>query len=172
MFLLQVNRHSKGLLLLMVIFAIGQLFINYKRGMVISPFFHYGMYSGIIKIKNTYDIFEIEQNGKRLRGQDFTPEQWDRIILPLQCYAGVNKSNELYETEIKRLLSKIGVSAASQNFISVCNYQEFENWYKIYVGDVTDEKIHTISVNYCTYQYESNSLRRTANCLPLSQLCR
>ncbi len=156
----------------MVIFIIGQLFVNYKRGMVISPFFSYGMYSEAINTRNSYDVFEVEQNGKRLRGQDFTPEQWDKIMLPLQYFAGVNKSNLLYKTDIKRLLTKIHISTNDKNFLSACNYQQFENWYQNYLQKITGEKTNSLTVNYRTYLYQSNTLQATRSFLPLSQLCR
>lgn len=172
MFLQLVNKHSKTLLFLMVIFIIGQLFINYKRGMVITPFFHYGMYSGVINIRNSYQIFEVIQNGKRLHGQDFTPEQWDKIMLPLQYYAGTSKSNRLYETDIKRLLTKMNISSNDKNFITACNYQQFENWYKKYLSKITNQTTTSLTASYRTYLYQSNKLEATNTSLPLSQLCR
>ena len=172
MFLQQVNKHSKTLLLLMVIFVIAQLFINYKRGMVISPFLSYGMYSEVMNINQSYEIFEVSQNGKRLRGQDFTPEQWDKIMLPLIYFAGINKSNQLYESDIKRLLSKLHLSSSEKNFLSACNYQQFEDWYKNYLAQITDQKTEGTTITYRTYSYQSNTLEATDKFLPLSQLCR
>ena len=172
MFLPQVNKHSKRLLFFMVIFMVVQFFINYKRGMVISPFLTYGMFSEVINVKKSYDIFEISQNGKRLRGQDYTPEQWDKIILPLVYFAGINKSNQLYESDIKRLLNKLHLPANQVNFLSTCNYEQFESWYRNYLAGITNQKTESLAVTYRTYMYDGDALEATNNFLPLSQLCR
>src|SRR4051812_31223866 len=107
MFLQKVYRHSKILFAAMVFFIAMQLFINYKHGVVLSPFYHYGMYSGVMNTNDSYTIFAVGLNGKQLRGQDFSSQQWDQIMLPLQYYSAINKSNELYEADIKRLLEKM-----------------------------------------------------------------
>lgn len=172
MFLQQVNKHSKTLLVLMLVFIAVQLFINYKHGMVVSPFYSYGMYSEVMNVKGQYRVFEITQNGERLRGRNFSPEQWDQLILPLQYFAGISKSNELYQSDIKRLLTKLHLSANDVDFISKCNYQQFEAWYKDHLEQITNKKTQSFSVVYRSYVYQSNALKPTADSLPISQLCR
>jgi len=171
MFLKQVYQHSKGLFTAMIIFILLQLFISYNQGMVLSPFYNYGMYSEVFTIQKNYQLFEVVQNGKRLRGQDFSPEQWDRIMLPLQYFSGINKSNDLYHTTVKRLLTKINISAKEENFISNCNYRQFEDWYTKYLEQVTKEPVSSLSIYYRTYRFSNNKLEATDSVLLLSQLC-
>jgi hypothetical protein len=129
------------------------------------------MFSEVIEVKNGYQVFEVELNGKRLRGEDFSPREWDKIILPLQFFADIKKSNQLYETDIKRLLNKIHISAHDANFLLNCNYEQFENWYKTYLENITHQKTNFLTINYRSYKYQSNKLEPTDAVLPLSQLC-
>ena len=64
MFLQQVYKYSKWFFLFMIIFIISQLYVGYKHGMVVSPFYNYGMYSEVFKIKDSYEIWEVEVNNK------------------------------------------------------------------------------------------------------------
>ena len=66
MFLQKVYKHSKLLFLAMLGFIAGQLFINYKHGVVCSPFYHYGMYSEVMKVR------QIPSMGNR--------SEWQKII--------------------------------------------------------------------------------------------
>src|SRR5438128_4625339 len=129
MYIRQLHSYSRVLFAIVIVFICAQLFVILIWGIVITPFYNYGMYSEPMDIKKSYEVFEVEVNGRRLRGQDFSPQQWDRIILPLQFYADIKKSNELYKTDIKRLLDKMHISHNDGNFLLTCNYPQFENWY-------------------------------------------
>jgi hypothetical protein len=171
MYIRQLYSYSRLLFVIAIFVICSQLFVILIWGIEISPFYNYGMYSEVMTVKNSYPVFEIVQNGKKLRGQDFTPERWDKIILPVQYFTDIHKSNQLYETDIKRLLGKFHISANEKNFLSTCNYQQFEDWYKSYLSDVTNEKTQSLSVNYSTYLVQSNHLIASNAFLPLSQLC-
>lgn len=156
----------------MVLFIAGQLFINYKRGLVISPFYHFGMYSEVMKNTGSYQVVKVEQNGKILRGEDFSTQQWDEIMLPVQYYGGISKNNGLYETDIKRLLGKIGISANDKNFLQQCNYEQFETRYKSYLPQITKQPISSLKVYYRNYHYTAGELTATDSVTMLLQLCR
>ena len=155
----------------MVLFIVGQLFINYKHGMVFSPFYHYGMYSEVMKEKSSYRVFEIQVNGRELQAKGFTPQQWDNIILPLNYYASINKSNALYQTDIKRLMNTIHISVNDINYMQNCDSKGFEKWYKNYLSSVLKEDIATLNILYRSYQYNSGSLQPTDSSSSISQLC-
>jgi hypothetical protein len=172
MFLQKLYKHNKLLFALMIAFIIGQLFINYKHGMVFSPFYHYGMYSEVMKEKDNYAVFEIEVNGKKLLAQNFTIQQWDKIILPLNYYSSINtKSNALDYSDIKRLMNAIHIDANESKYIQTCNSKKFENWYQLYLGNLLNKKIDNLQIQYHIYQYKSGTLQPTDSILLLSQTC-
>ena len=171
MFLQKVLKHSKLLFVTMLVFLVGQLFINYKHGVVFSPFYHYGMYSEVIEVKDHYQVWEIEVNGKKLKAKDYSIQQWDMLVLPLQYYEGIQKNNSLYTTDIKRLLGQLHISAPEKYFINNCNYTQFEKWYAARVTNITHLNVQNLRIQYRTYQYKNHRLVATNESLLLAQLC-
>lgn len=171
MFLQKLLKHSKLLFATMIFFIAGQLFINYKHGVVFSPFYHYGMYSEVIGVKDHYQVWEIVVNGKKLKAKDYSIQQWDMLTLPLQYYAGIQKNNSLYKTDIERLLSKIHISVSEKNFIQNCNYAQFEKWYAQRIAYITNLPVNSLYIQARTYQYKNNRLVATNQTFSLAQLC-
>jgi hypothetical protein len=154
----------------MVFFIIGQSLVAFKRGILITPFLNYGMYSEVFRVDTLYPVFKIEQNGKLLRGQDFSPQQWDKILLPLSYYANKDRNNSLYDTEIKRILAKARIETTANNFLIGCNYAAFENWYSKYLTTITGKQTQSLKIYYQAYRYHK-TLTATDSIIPLSALC-
>jgi hypothetical protein len=172
MFLKKVYRHSRWFFILFVAFITGQLFINYKHGMVASPFLHYGMYSEVMKVKHTYGVFEVMVNGKPLQGKDYSAQQWDKIILPLRYYANIKAvSNKLYYTDIKRLMAAVKLSPVEQRYVQQCNAQQFQQWYKRYVQDVINTPVKQLDIRYHIYHSNDHQLQPTDTLLTITDLC-
>lgn len=171
MFLKQVYKHNKWLFAAFVGFALLQLFINFKHGMVASPFLHYGMYSQAMKIKDSYDVVEVIVDGKMLEGKDFSPQQWDKITLPVHYFAQLNKSNNLFDTDIQRLMHTAHLSTNKNNYVQPCNTNGFQKWYSAYLQNVLGKTIHQVDVRYRTYKFQHNRLAPTDSMLSLAQLC-
>jgi hypothetical protein len=162
---------------LIIAFIAGQLYFNYRIGVVyspgvfVSPFYLYGMYANVYKIEVDYSITEVEVNSHLLEGKDFTPQQWDKIMLPVKFYAEIKASNSLYKTEIERLMKKISIQTREINFIQSCNDTAFKNWYTSYLQNIISEKINAIEIRQRIYQYKGHHLQPTNTVLSLSQLC-
>lgn len=171
MFLPKVYKHSKWLCLAIILFFAGQLFINYKHGMVFSPFFHYGMYSHKILIEKNYPIIEVFANGKLLEGHDFSPQQWDKIMLPIQYLKNIKRSNSLYENEVKRLMQKVHLTTTEQNFIQQCDVPSFEKWYRNYLADIIGQSVSQLEIIERIYHYNGFELNKTDSIKNLSLLC-
>ena len=171
MFLKQVYKHNKWLCLVMILFIAGQLFVNFKRGMVVSPFFHYGMYSHRINVEKGYPVVEVTVNGKQLRGQDFTAQQWDKILLPIQYHSNIGRSNRLYENEVKRLLGRLHISANEKDFLQKCNEESFENWYTVYLASFVGQPVQQLQINERMFAFNGQTLIPTDSIQSLAQLC-
>ena len=127
MYLKKLYRQSKLWFVIVVLFAAGQLFINFKRGAEFSPFYHYGMFSGPFHKKSTYEATEVWLNGKRLQTKNFTPNGWDNMVLPITQYNAQKKANSLlYNTTIKRLLH----TKDSSFYINQLPDDVFNEWYR------------------------------------------
>jgi hypothetical protein len=172
MFLKKVYNYSRGLFLFMALFVIAQLFVNFKQGMLLSPFYHFGMYSEPFKLEESYNVFEVRQNGKLLQGKDFSAQQWDKILLPIAYYADIKTNNILFEKEVKRILAKLHVAPDQKQFLETCDYNQFENWYKTYLQNITAISTTSIDVTSRLYTFKEGRLQTTSSVTLLSQLCR
>lgn len=115
---------------MVLLFAAGQLFINYKRGVEFSPFYHYGMFSLPFQIKNVYEVTEVSVNGKQLQTKNYSPNDWDNIVMPVTQYQQQKSWNSLiYNTTIRRLLP-VQDSALYINQVTTNN---FNRWYQKHI---------------------------------------
>ncbi len=128
LFIKKVYRYSKPLGIGMLFFVVVQLFCFYKGGMVFSPWYNYGMYSSVIKIEPVYEVNTVSD----LQGSSYSPQRWDKIHYTLQQQQALNKNDSLYETEVKRIFSKLHLLVTGKGkFISPIT--ENDNWFKKYV---------------------------------------
>ena len=138
---------------MVIIFITGQLFINYKRGVVFSPFYHYGMYSSVIKPADQYNIPEVFVNGERLATKDFSPQEWDNIIQPvIKFYTQKEWNNNLWQTDIQRLLP----FADAAKFTNSITEDEFNQWYQLHLQNILDKKIYKVGIIFSDYNFNTN----------------
>ncbi len=127
MYFKKLYRQSRFWFVIVVLFAAGQLFINYKHGVEFSPFYHYDMFSLLFTAKPNYKATEVSINGVPLQTKNFTPNGWDNIVLPIIQYQNSQNWNSLiYNTVIKRLLH-FNDSSLYTNQLS---HQQFDAWYR------------------------------------------
>ena len=158
MYLKELYRHNKGWFIIVILFIVVQLINNIRQDVSISPIYQYGMYSAYIPSKKVFDVFEVKADKRILQPKDFSPQQWDKIILPIRYYANSGRNNNaMYDQDIKRLLNKLHITAESSNFIYSFNEYAFINWYKPYLSSIIKEKIHHVEINCVQYQFDSSS---------------
>lgn len=154
----------------LVLFALCQMAINCKQGVVFTPFFHYGMYSSKIALQKNTHVLEVYVNGNMLRGSDFNAVQWDKVMVPLYLFAATRANQTFYENDVKRLLQKVGISARDQHFIAACQYNAFESWYKQYLSGIVGQQV--VTVNILSRAYLMNTqLQPTDRVNKLSEVC-
>lgn len=95
----------------MLFFAIVQLFCFYKRGMVFSPWFNYGMYSEVIKPDSIYSVNKVFADGSLLQGNKYSPQEWDKIHFTLTQTAAAECNGNFYNKQISRLFEKFDFNA-------------------------------------------------------------
>jgi len=140
-----------------IIFIAGQLFINYKRGLVFSPFYHYGMYSSIIKPATQYNITEVFVDSERLAAKDFSPQEWDNIMQPVIKFDEQKKWNdELWQTNIKRLLPFADAAKFNNNITK----EEFDQWYQSHLQNLLDRKINKIDMISGNYDFMDDTFKK------------
>jgi hypothetical protein len=155
MYFKKLYDHNKILFVIILMFVFAQLFNNIRRDAAISPIYAYGMYSAIIKPKNYYIVPQIQVNGKPLESKNFSPQQWDKIELPLHFFRSQQQFNyELYATHIQPLL---GVNDSSK-YINQLTPTQFDKWYKKYLTTFLPETADSIQVIWQQYFFTGTSL--------------
>ena len=171
MFLNQLYKHSKLLFVLVMVFISGQLCINVKHGLVFSPFYHYGMYSQVMQPQNEYLVPEIIVDGTLLKGNDFTPWTWDKILQPVNYFTAIPASNALYKNEVTRLTPAFLLPGKTSNFKQPCDYQGFMEWYKKYLSGILGKPVTTVEVASRKYIFSNGKLESTPITFTLSSQC-
>jgi hypothetical protein len=115
-FLKKVYRYNKWLCGAMLLFIAGQLFVFYRAGMVFSPWYNYGMYSDVIKPQKEYAIYKIYADGKLMAGNEYTPQQWDKIHFTLLQTDAATCNSMFYQNQISRLFIKFHLPVPAEHF--------------------------------------------------------
>lgn len=70
-----------------------------------SPFFNYDMYSYPTHPQPYYEVVRLQVNGKPLEPKDFSPQQWDNLMVPLQFWSKQQSWNSMiFNTGVRRFL--------------------------------------------------------------------
>ncbi len=159
MYLKELYYHHKFWFLFIVLFIISQLVINYKRGVVFSPFYHYGMFSEVIKPQKNYIVTEVFVNDTLLQTKDFTPYQWDKITLPVQMfYSQQQWHSTLWQRDIHRLLHVTD----SSKYLNSITEKSFNEWYKNYLQIILHQNINDVKIKFTDYEFDGNELKKTS----------
>jgi hypothetical protein len=147
MYFRQLYQHNKAWFVVVAAFALGQVLINLKHGMVFSPFYHYGMYSEVMKPRESYPVYEIVVNEQSLRAKDFTPQRWDKIVQPVQFFARHQEWNGYIFSEMNRLS---GISDTARYFNHTTK-REFYRWYERYLATELGTRVHSLNIQLKNY---------------------
>ena len=147
MYLKQLYQHNKLWCCIVVFFIAAQLAINYKKSFVVTPLFHYGMFSSPVLSPDTLQIFQVEVNGKLLQPLDFTPQQWDNVILPLNYFYITNTISDTLWKKVCTGVFKIkDINTIAANYAIQVTNKQFYTWYQTQLQKMLPNKITTIRV--------------------------
>lgn len=135
-------------------FIVVQLFLNFKQGLVATPFMHFGMYSGPFKVQPEISVTEVIVDGEKLSAADFSATQWDKIILPIELYCSQHKRGKtFYHEDIKRLLTRFSIPSNEESFYSEISNTAFLSAYKKVLSSVIERDINDINILVSRYRY-------------------
>jgi hypothetical protein len=128
MYLTRLYRYNKWLFIAIIFFAVMQLFVTYKRGMLISPWYNYGMYSEKMHPKKGYEV------NKALGGPAWlyviSPQYDDKINVTIDNHKNLAQNDSLYKKEIARLFAKFHLPVPNPKFYkSSFSQQQFTKWF-------------------------------------------
>jgi hypothetical protein len=143
MYLQRLYRHHKGWFAFVVVFALAQLFICVRRGVVCTPFYQYGMYSAVEVPRHRYPVLTVTADTTTLSPADFSAARWDMVVEPLHRFEEANQWNrQIWSANIQRLL---GVRDSIPYLNAGLSSDQFNNWYKNYLSVILHRPVHRIS---------------------------
>jgi len=160
----------------MLFFVALQLAVNAKRGMVFSPFYHFGMYAAPVKPVLSYPIATITVGNDTLRGSDFSPQGWDKIQYNLYMVWKSRCDTAFYQDQVFTLLHKYGLRTPPKSlYVNNLSFEERLENYKNTVGRLTGKIDSTITISRTAYRYYAGKFLPLQELLPIpeiSELCR
>lgn len=128
-----------------------------KRGIAVSPFFSYGMYSEKIDPVKHYTVPEVFVNGKQLQAKDFSSSRWDNITYPVTVYYKLDSFNlHQWQADIHRLLP----FTDSLKFVNNLSEAEFNEWYHRRLQSLLNEQIDSVNILFTNYYFDGKSFSR------------
>lgn len=115
--------------------------------MVFSPFYHYGMYSEVMKPKQNYPVFEIIADGEVLQTKNFTAQAWDKIMQPVIYHSKHKEWNAAMYNEVHRIT---GISDTAK-YVSNVQKRDFFEWYQKYLSAITGKEIRSLIIQQKNY---------------------
>ena len=157
MYLKRLWLHNKVLCGLLLLFATFQIINNIRQDVAFSPVYTYGMYSQVIKPQKKYIVPEISVNGNLLETKNFTPQQWDKIILPVLLFSKQEAWNRFeFDSYIRRLLQ----IEDSSFYINKLSKAQFDEWYKKYLSEIIHLDISNLVITFNEFDFNNRELRR------------
>lgn len=149
--------YNKVLFYLILSFTLLQLALTVKKGVLFSPWFKFGMYSDVFKIKNTYRINKVDN----LKGSNFTAQEWDKIHWTLAQYQLHEKSDSVYENGVKPLFKGIYLPNTQKNiYFFPVDSIDFSKWYNAYLSNMLGESTRDFQIQTNTYNWDDGIFKK------------
>lgn len=161
MFLKDLYLHSKKLFIVVTLFVTTFLYINYKQGIIISPIYEYGMYSGYFHLQDTLVAYHIYVNDKIVDPAILNLAERDLVFIsPISFYmqAEHNDINFLMSNNIFNKMH-IGKIIVKSNFENNTLEKDFLNWYRKLLQKVFSIAIKRFAIYKQSYIYQDNNIK-------------
>lgn len=163
MFFKVLFKNRRGAFWLLVLACLLQWLVFYKQGAVATPFFNYGMYSGVIKPEKSYDVIKVYVNGKLLKAEDFSIQEWDKVYVPIYMFRGKDSANAFAMDIQTRFFSKIGIFPfPEQHYLFTCSTfdeKAFLNWYRLYLSALIGSQVEDFKIVKQNYVWDGHLLQ-------------
>ncbi len=144
MYLIKLYRQNKFWFVVVLLFAGGQLFINYKNGVMCSPFYNYDMYSNVALPKQYYPVMQISITNRLLQTKDYSPNEWDNLLQPIIFFEKQERWNRyIFQTETRKFLPVYD----SSPYLKTVPQARFARWYNKQVLRIAGNVAEPVAVS-------------------------
>lgn len=148
MFLKKLYGHSKVLFVVFLSFLAAFIFFNYKWGVVATPIYQYGMFSGPVHLSDTLTMMEVNINGASPDMSQYSFISKDKMLVMPEKYLLSLLQNGTVEATMQSIFSKIGAGnwMHGNQFVPDVDSKTFMLWYQHQLQDFVKTKIDSIQI--------------------------
>jgi hypothetical protein len=160
MFFKKLYQHSKWLFWIFVSFLFTFVFLNYKWGVVATPVYQYGMYSGPMYLIDTLHLMQVNINGKKLNMGEYAFASKDKMLVMPDRYLKSLHQNKAIQQSLQRIFAPVGMGSLfnSDKFVQQVQPQLFMQWYRNQLQSFIQEEINSIEIVQQDYSRQASQL--------------
>ena len=158
MFLLKLYRFNKLAFFAFISFITAYIFLNYKWGLVATPIYQFGMYSGIEHTSGEYKTYAITVNDQQLNLNDFSAPQLDAMLIPIKHFKAQKENNAAVYKVFTNVFSKAGISGILKdaNFDNNITDGEFTHWYLRSLSKILNYTVNSFQITSRNHLWQSD----------------
>jgi hypothetical protein len=107
-FLVKAYKQKRFVFWMACLFLVCQLSVSFTRG-VFTPFYNFGMYSAVYKIKPAYPVLEIYSKGALINYNNYTLHQWNRILISYDYCVNPSFNDSFFQERIEPIMGMAGL---------------------------------------------------------------
>lgn len=131
MFLKNLYNYSKALFFALVFFIILFVYLNYKWGIIATPVYQFGMFSGMMKKTDTQNIYHIYVNDRLLDMSKIYFSKRDLLLNSIAFYKIQQQHNISVFDILNPFFSKVKFTSWDINiFSNNITDEQFLTWFK------------------------------------------
>jgi len=164
MFFKKLYQHSKLLFWIFISFLFAFVFLNYKWGVVATPVYQYGMYSGPIYLSDTLHLMQVNINGEKLNMGKYSFASKDKMLVMPDRYLKSLHQNKAIQQSLQRIFTPVGMGSLfkSDKFVHQVQPQLFMQWYRNQLQNFIHEEINSIEI------LQQDYLRQATHLVPVA----
>lgn len=109
MFLKQLYQYNKYGWAAFLFFVIAFFYINIKWGVVATPVYQFGMFSGTFHVSDTQHLYEIWVDGKKINTAEMHFTQRDMLFTMIERYQNASKLHPQIAETLQHLYRRAGL---------------------------------------------------------------
>ena len=162
MFLKQLYHYNKYGLTVFVLFIVVFLYLNIKWGLVATPVYQYGMFSGRYSVNDTQQVVHFYAGSDRVPVEKLHFSDRDLLFSMVEKYEAQKTQNiSLYNT-IDGIYARFGL----KNFVKAGSYQNdvndttFSNWLRFFLyHKMNNSDIGSVRYDHQPYQWQQGKMK-------------
>lgn len=153
LFPVKAYRQNRFIFWLTGLFLVCQLAVSFTRG-VFTPFYNFGMYSAVSKIKPAYPVLEIYSKGSLVNYNDYTLHQWNRILIAYDYGVNPQFNDSFFKHRIEPIMGMAGLHPERSYYVmdtsAAAQQNRLEAWKQL-AETILETKIDSFRIRNYTW---------------------